>query len=158
MMLATTAAIPIGIAVVVGASLGVHLGNSTISAIKPNLFLGAAVHPRDRGAAIDPREIEARRLARRQASYDRLYGWDEGNRALRLACSHCGGDPPRMAALYDARIPYFGSREEAAYNARAERHEIDRRYEARLDSRAVLEVGEEPLDIAEESPKPDPLG
>lgn len=141
-MLTSPHMLTVGVAAFVGSVLGVQLGNATISAIKPNFFLGAAVHPRDRGKAIDPREIEARRLARLQSRYDSLYGWEEGNRALQAVCGNCQAPASHAVAVYDARVPYFGSLEEQEADERREDEEIDRRYQARL----------EPLEVAENSP------
>ena len=133
--------IPAGAAALAGAILGIQLGHSTVAAIKPTFFLGPAVHPRDRGAAIDPREIEARRLARLQSAYHSLYGWDEGHRSLRLACLDCAGSRSRPhpdVFGYDARVPYFGSRAERAADEAREQLAADRQYRARLDVPAEL--------------------
>lgn len=125
-----------GAAALVAAIFGIQLGNSTVAAIKPTFFLGPAVHPRDRGVAIDPRDLEARRLARLETAYGALYGWDEGNRSLRLACIDCGGSGSRPHATvfdYDARVPYFGSREERAADEARERLAADRIDRSQLD-------------------------
>jgi hypothetical protein len=65
------------------AAVGVLMGESAISQINPIYFQGAAVHPRERGAAVaDIAPVEGERFADQ-------YGWAEG-RAARLAdCIDC---------------------------------------------------------------------
>ena len=148
-MLSSPYLLPIGVGALVASIFGVQLGNSTISAIKPEFFLGPAVHPRDRGVAVDPREIEARRLARLQSAYDSLYGWDEGNRSLRLACIDCGDSGLRRHAAvfdYDARVPYFGSRDQRAVDEAGERLAADRQRQAQLNG--LDEPGTDPAETA----------
>lgn len=119
--------------------VGIQLGSSTIAAINPAFFRGPAVHPRDRGVALDPQELEARRLARQAAAYGNLYGWDEGENALRLACAGCTAGLPVAHAYqtaYQPSVPYFGSREEIAADEARIRREIDEHYEARLAAEA----------------------
>ena len=116
-----------------GAIAGISLGNSTVSAINPNFFHGPAVHPRDRGVALDPRELEARRLARQASAYNEYYSWDEGQSALRLACANCRPVINRANA-YQGVVPYFGSREEIAAEDARTRQEIDARYDARIEA------------------------
>ena len=76
----------LGLAVFVAAIVGVQLGESVIAGINPVHFQGAAVHPRDRGAAVDPATIPPAR----QASYYEAYGWDAGNEARLRECADCG--------------------------------------------------------------------
>lgn len=72
-------------AMVIGAAaLGIHLGESAIDQINPLYYQGAAVHPRDRGAAVDET------LARPQAPrFAELYGWAEGQDARSAGCGDC---------------------------------------------------------------------
>jgi len=86
---------------------GIHLGESSIGLIKPIYFQGPAVHPRDRGAAIDESSLP---LPARSA-YSDLYGWDEGHAALAAECAGCGSVRVHRAN-YSAEVPYFGSRRE----------------------------------------------
>jgi len=62
--------------------LGVQLGASTVNEINPIHFQGPPVHPRDRGAAIDPAALRPPA----QSAYAQAYGWGEGN-AARAATS-----------------------------------------------------------------------
>lgn len=125
----------LGVAGFLAVVAGIQLGNSAVGAIDPVYFRGAAVHPRDRGAALDERELEAARLARRATAYNELYGWDEG-RAARLAdCQGCS--MTRVAAGdYSALVPYFGSREERRADEARERNRVDALYEKREDEAA----------------------
>lgn len=124
-----------GIAGFLAVIAGIQLGNSAVSAIDPVYFQGPALHPRDRGAALDERELEAARLARRAVAYNELYGWDEG-RAARLAdCQGCS--LTRVAAGdYSAVVPYFGSRAERRADEARERNEIDALYAQREEEAA----------------------
>ena len=98
----------LGGAVLAAVALGIHLGESSIGLINPIYFQGPAVHPRDRGAAIDEDAVRPR-----PASYGQLYGWADGRAA---DCGDCDALAARDAyaqpAVYSARVPYFGSREE----------------------------------------------
>ena len=127
---------PLGLAALAAVALGIQLGESTVDSIKPTFFQGPALHPRDRGAALDPRELEARRLARQATTYSERYSWNDGELALRLACANCGPVVSR-AYLYDPTVPYFGSREEIAAEDRRMRQEIDARYDARLEAESA---------------------
>jgi hypothetical protein len=95
----------LGVSLLVAVVLGLQLGASTIEEIKPFYFQGAAVHPRDRGAAID--ESGLNRMP--PPTYSDLYGWDEGS-AARVA--DCGGDCGALRSdrtyAYSAVVPYFG--------------------------------------------------
>jgi hypothetical protein len=93
----------LGGALLAAVVLGIHLGESAVGLIDPIHFQGPAVHPRDRGAAIDPN-----RVAPRRASYADLYGWEEGDAALTATCDGCGGPFGRAAYAYSAEVPYFG--------------------------------------------------
>ncbi|MDP8994608.1 MAG: hypothetical protein M3N07_06475 [Pseudomonadota bacterium] len=73
-----------GAAVLAAVALGVHLGESAIDQINPIYFQGPAVHPRDRGAAIDPNALPPQRPA-----FAELYGWDEGEAARTADCAAC---------------------------------------------------------------------
>lgn len=124
-----------GIAGFLAVIAGIQLGNSAVGAIDPVHFRGAAVHPRDRGAALDERELEAARLARRATAYNELYGWDEG-RAARLAdCQGCSLTRV-SSADYSALVPYFGSREERRADEARERDAIDALYAQREEEAA----------------------
>lgn len=110
---------------------GVTLGNSAISQINPLYFQGAAVHPRDRGAAVDPNAPTV--IPNR---YEQLYGFNEGRQARATDCVGCTFDTPARpdpVLIHAATAPYFGSREEQAREAARERREIDALYQARLD-------------------------
>lgn len=96
----------LGAALLVAAGTGVYLGESSIGLIKPVYFEGPALHPRDRGAAIDPN-----RIAARQASFSDLYGWVEGDAAMVRDCGDCEALRARDAHAYSAVVPYFGGEE-----------------------------------------------
>jgi hypothetical protein len=83
---------------------GVHLGDSAIGHINPIYFQGPAVHPRDRGAAIDERQLNRPR----GPAYADLYGWDEGAAARAVECGDCVVMRSREAVAYSAVVPYFG--------------------------------------------------
>jgi hypothetical protein len=97
---------------VLGASLlaavatGIHLGESAVSMINPVHFEGPALHPRDRGAAIDERVL----LASRQAA-PQHYGWEQGYAARAADCGDCDVPAARDAQAYSAVVPYFGDHE-----------------------------------------------
>lgn len=94
--------------------LGVHLGDSSIGLIHPAHFKGPALHPRDRGAAIEEGAVTARAPA-----YADLYGWEEGNRLRAEDCGDCDALSARDAYAYSAEVPYFGGAAERAPRARA---------------------------------------
>lgn len=75
----------LGALLLAGAALGVHLGQSAIEQINPIYFQGPAVHPRDRGAAVDPATRPER------PRFAELYGWEEGAEAQTAECADCGG-------------------------------------------------------------------
>lgn len=78
--------------VIAAAALGVYLGESAIDQINPLYYQGAAVHPRDRGAAIDET------LARpRSPRFAELYGWAEGQDARAADCPDCAATVAREA-------------------------------------------------------------
>ncbi len=124
-----------GIAGVLAVMFGVSLGNSAISQINPLYFQGAAVHPRDRGAALDPNAPTVI-----PNSYQQFYGFDEGREARAAACPGCAfaaAAMPAEALVHTASAPYFGSREERARDEAQERREIDSAYQQRLDDAAA---------------------
>ena len=86
-------------------ALGIHLGESSVGLINPIYFQGPAVHPRDRGAAIDES-----RLPPRTPAYGELYGWESGSAARAADCGDCEALRARAAYArdYSAEIPYFG--------------------------------------------------
>lgn len=124
--------------------LGLFLGNGAISQINPVYFQGAAVHPRDRGAAIDPNSIPPVAPA-----YGAMYGFDEGRAARLEACQDCLVRPPVEYASYAAPAPYFGSREERVSADARELREIDEVYaqrEQRLEATREREESAERLE------------
>ena len=88
--------------------VGIHLGESSVGLINPIYFQGPALHPRDRGAALDERALVARAPAQGQ-----LYGWEEGRAARAADCVDCDALQARDAHVYSAEVPYFGGRGEA---------------------------------------------
>lgn len=130
-MLSPTSLVLIGVGGVLAIVFGVSLGNSAISQINPLYFRGAAVHPRDRGAAIDPNAPTV--IPNR---YEQLYGFAQGQQARATDCVGCSFASPAMpdrALVHEASAPYFGSREENARNEAQEQRRIDALYQARLD-------------------------
>jgi hypothetical protein len=112
--------------------LGISLGNSAISQINPLYFQGPAVHPRDRGAAIDPN-----RPTVIPNSYEQLYGWSQGAQARATDCPGCTFEQPAPPAeVRVASATYFGSREEEARRDAREQREIDDAYLGRLEDAA----------------------
>ena len=87
-------------------ALGIHLGESSIGQINPIYFQGPAVHPRDRGAALD----ESNLPPPVRPAYRDLYGWDEGDAARAAECYVVGAGARHP--VYSAKVPYFGSRED----------------------------------------------
>ncbi len=98
----------LGAALLVATGTGVYLGESSIELIKPVYFQGPALHPRDRGAALDPNAIRARAPA-----FTDLYGWVEGDAALVRDCGDCAALQARDSHAYSAVVPYFGPGEDA---------------------------------------------
>lgn len=95
----------LGVSLLVAVVLGIQLGASTIEEIKPFYFQGAAVHPRDRGAAVD--ESSLNRAP--PSTYAGLYGWDEGDAARVAGCGgDCGALRSDRTYAYSAVVPYFG--------------------------------------------------
>ncbi len=90
----------LGLAAVVAAIIGVQLGESAIAGINPIHFQGEAVHPRDRGAAVDPATIPPAR----QASYYEAYGWDAGNAARLSECAGCAPGSESYAWVESAPV------------------------------------------------------
>lgn len=74
----------LGGAVLVAAAAGILLGESAIDEINPLYFQGQAVHPRDRGAAIDETA-----LAPAGARFADHYGWEQGQEARTADCNGC---------------------------------------------------------------------
>jgi len=74
----------LGASILVAVAGGVHLGESTVGMINPVHFQGPAIHPRDRGAAVDEAQIRPA-----EASFGSLYGWDQGRSALIEDCGGC---------------------------------------------------------------------
>lgn len=67
----------LGALLAAGIAGGIHLGESAIAEIDPVHFRGPAIHPRDRGAAIDPNEIEPD-----EPRFASLYGWEDSADAV----------------------------------------------------------------------------
>jgi len=93
----------LGGALLAAVALGVHLGQSAIGLINPIYFQGPAVHPRDRGAALDESALPSRPPA-----YGELYGWEQGQSARAADCGDCAALRARDAYAYSAQVPYFG--------------------------------------------------
>jgi hypothetical protein len=134
--------ITLGVGGILAVIFGVSLGNSAISQINPLYFQGAALHPRDRGAAVDPNAPTV--IPNR---YEQLYGFNEGLQARAMDCVGCTFAPPAMpedrSLVQAASAPYFGSREERVRNDAREQREIDALYQQRIDDaearRATME-------------------
>jgi hypothetical protein len=88
--------------------LGIHLGESSVGLINPIHFQGAALHPRDRGAAIDPSSLPTPS----GQAYSDHYVWGEGRTALLADCGDCEALAARDRDAYSAVVPYFGGRSE----------------------------------------------
>jgi len=72
-------------AVLVGAAgVGAHMGETAIASINPLYFQGPAIHPRDRGAAVDPSRLPAP-----EPRFADHYGWAEGAAARLADCGDC---------------------------------------------------------------------
>ena len=93
----------VGGALFAAVAIGIHLGESAIGLIDPVHMQGPAIHPRDRGAAIDENRIRPRAPA-----YGELYGWEEGEAARAADCGDCEALAARDAYAYTAVVPYFG--------------------------------------------------
>ena len=74
----------LGVLILAAGAFGMHIGQSAIDQINPIYFQGAAVHPRDRGAAVD--ETIAAASPRRFADF---YGWADGQAARAADCLEC---------------------------------------------------------------------
>ena len=138
LMFNPTALLALGAGSIVAVMMGISLGNSSISQINPIHFQGAALHPRDRGAALDPNAPTV--IPNR---YEQLYGFAEGQQVRAIDCAGCTFGPPAMPTepgVYAAAAPYFGSREERARDEAREQREIDADYQRRLDEAAERRV------------------
>jgi hypothetical protein len=134
-MFSPTALLALGGGSIVAVMVGISLGNGAISSINPAYFQGAAVHPRDRGAALDPNAPSV--IPNR---YEQLYGFAQGQQARAIDCAGCTFGPPAVpaeAGVYAASAPYFGSREERARTEAREQREIDAEFQRRLDDAAA---------------------
>ena len=114
-------------------AFGIHLGESSIGQINPIYFQGPAVHPRDRGAAIDESSLPPPA----RPAYRDLYGWDEGEAARTAECYGCGQARRRDAYAYSAEVPYFGSRDELRTAVREVRDELGERFAEAPDQLAA---------------------
>lgn len=98
----------LGGATAAAAVLGLHLGQAAVSEIDPIYYQGPAIHPRDRGAAIE----ESWEPQQPQTLFASLYGWAEGQAARAEECSDCApghpsyhayAEPVQLATAYDER-------------------------------------------------------
>ena len=87
----------LGAAALAAAAAGLYLGQSAIDQINPLYFQGAAVHPADRGAA-----VEETLLARGPRFADH-YGWEDGQAARGADCYGCAAVAARDAFASDAQ-------------------------------------------------------
>lgn len=71
-------------AVALAVGIGVQLGESAVNQIDPLYFQGPAVHPRDRGAALDPDNLPGPITS----PYLQAYGWAQQNAALAASSSN----------------------------------------------------------------------
>jgi hypothetical protein len=71
-------------AVLLGVGFGAQLGESAVGEIDPLYFQGPAVHPRDRGAALDPATLPGPIVS----PYLQAYNWAQGHAAL---AAYAGG-------------------------------------------------------------------
>lgn len=84
-----------------GVAGGVALGQSAVDQINPLYFQGAVVHPRDRGAALDPHALQAQ-----SPRFADFYGWEEGQAARAADCSGCAAVAARDAYAEAPAIQY----------------------------------------------------
>ena len=77
--------------------LGIGLGESTISLVKPIFYSPLPLSPRERGAIFRPRAAPVSPF---------VYGWDDGALARQSDCEGCGAQV--SIASYSATVPYFG--------------------------------------------------
>ena len=151
----------------VGASLflallgGMQLGQSTVRMINPVHFQGPAIHPRDRGAAIDEQQVRST-----APSFASLYGWDRGRSARIEDCGDCEALTARDA-YRDTYAEYVEpvrihrgaietlSEPEAVYERTApledpDVHDFDAELKQRVARDAYYEI-ETPVEVVEES-------
>lgn len=76
-------------AVALAVGVGVQLGESAVNQIDPLYFQGPAIHPRDRGAALDPNNLPGPIVS----PYLQAYDWAQGNAALAASYSGPGTYP-----------------------------------------------------------------
>lgn len=108
----------LGASLVLGAVLGIQLGESTIGLINPIHFQGPAVHPRERGTALDPTSQPSQPRA---PAYAQLYGWEQGYASRAADCGDCAALAARDAYAYSAEVPYFGGGQEPVRAVRVHR-------------------------------------
>ena len=96
-----------GASLLAAVAVGVHLGESAVGLIDPIHFQGPALHPRDRGVAIDERTVRPHGPV-----YAEHYGWEEGQAARATDCGHCEALSARDAYAYSAEVPWFGGPQE----------------------------------------------
>lgn len=65
-------------AVALAVGIGVQLGDSAVDQIDPLYFQGPAIHPRDRGAALDPNNLPGPIVS----PYQQAYSWAQGQEVL----------------------------------------------------------------------------
>lgn len=133
----------VGGAILAAAVLGIHLGESSIGLINPIYFQGPALHPRERGVALDENAVRPRAPV-----YAQLYGWDQGNAARAADCGDCSALEARDAyarpAVYSAEVPYFGSREEPRAEQVRERVAVQTAYVEEVEPEYAAEEVVEP--------------
>lgn len=148
----------LGASLLVAVAGGIQLGESTIGLINPVYFQGPAIHPRDRGAAID--ESQLRPAA--EPGFASLYGWDEGRSARLEDCGDCEAIAARDAFAYEPEVRVHRATidewdqpaAEESYQGRGGPDEIQiRDLESELKDRVVryayyeIEAEEEPEEI-----------
>ncbi len=80
----------LGALTIAAAAFGVHLGESSVAEINPSYYRGPAVHPRDRGVAVE--EGAYGRSVPRFAAH---YSWADGRAARAEDCGDCEAVAPR---------------------------------------------------------------
>jgi hypothetical protein len=141
------------LAIVAGAS-GVYLGQSAVDQINPLYFQGAAVHPRDRGAA-----VEETLLARGPRFADH-YGWEEGRAARTADCNGCEAVAARDAysggrhfAVIESGwqaqpAAYYVAERQAPAVAAEEQQEVAAAEPAAVERYAAFQIEEKPVEPA----------
>jgi hypothetical protein len=142
-------------AVIVGAAaIGAHMGESAIAQINPLYYQGAAVHPRDRGAAVD--DVMRPSQAERFADH---YGWAEGQTARLADCIDCAALTARDR--FAAEQPVHYAVIETAYRPDPQPVYAEERLEPQPEPVFVIETPEVeryahyPIEEKPEKPEPE---